>query len=457
QGNLGWESAAAGRGVWRAARDGAGLGGCRRSGGDRGAGADGGTSGEASRPWTGEGRKPRIPLAHSHEVFAKTASGVNALGVRGSQPTAGLGETGEVQTAKPAVVPEQSSGTKSLHSEFLPEPETRRARPCAHARFMLRPAPASGTPGLQSLSNGAGPESRRFLVFPATQRQSDFGCGAHRPRNQMSRDICVQTWPCSYYLELEKRWVPGRLSLTSLSLKFMTDKTREILVSFPLSSIIEIKKEASHFIFSSITILERDHNKHWFSSLQPSRNAVFSIIEHFWRELLLSPSGAAAEASSSSVTKGKELTYLMACTQKRLEDTARVLHHQGEQLDSISRGLDKMESDLDALNNYSLKTYNDKSMSSVRFIRSVMSDSLRPHGLQHARLLSPPVAVSKHYVEKGFVLELQGMGPSMGLQSQTRLSDSHFLTSPSLGFPGGTSGKEPSCQCRRHKKHVFDP
>ena len=24
-------------------------------------------------------------------------------------------------------------------------------------------------------------------------------------------------------------------------------------------------------------------------------------------------------------------------------------------------------------------------------------------------------------------------------------------------FPGGTSGKEPSCQCRRHKRCVFDP
>ncbi|KAB0361516.1 hypothetical protein FD754_005672, partial [Muntiacus muntjak] len=415
QGNLGWESAAGGRGVWRAAGDGAGLGGCRRSGGDRGAGTDGGTSGEASRPWTGEGRKPRIPLAHSHEVFAKTVSGVNALGVRGSQPTAGLGETGEVQTAKPAVVPEQSSGTKSLHSGFPPEPETLRARPCAHARFMLRPAPVLERPAVAStqLRVPRGFKGCRTVPAPSLARQSDFGCGAHRPRNQMNRDICVQTWPCSYYLELEKRWVPGRLSLTSLSLKFMTDKTREILVSFPLSSIIEIKKEASHFIFSSITILERDRNKHWFSSLQPSRNAVFSIIEHFWRELLLSQSGAAAEASSSSVTKGKELTCLMACTQKRLEDTARVLHHQGEQLDSISRGLDKMESDLDALNNYSLKTYNDKSMSSVRFIRSVMSDSLRPHGLQHARLLSPPVAVSKHYVEKGFVLELQGMGPKV--------------------------------------------
>ncbi|XP_019516954.1 PREDICTED: synaptosomal-associated protein 47 isoform X1 [Hipposideros armiger] len=163
----------------------------------------------------------------------------------------------------------------------------------------------------------------------------------------MSRDICVHTWPCSYYLELDKRWVPGKLALTSLSLKFMTDKTGDALVNFPLSSIIEIKKEASHFIFSSLTILEKDHIKHWFSSLQPCRNVVFHIIEHFWRELLLSQPGAAVEASPSPVTKGKELTGLMACSQKRLEDAARVLHHQGEQLDSIASGLDKMESDLD--------------------------------------------------------------------------------------------------------------
>ena len=25
------------------------------------------------------------------------------------------------------------------------------------------------------------------------------------------------------------------------------------------------------------------------------------------------------------------------------------------------------------------------------------------------------------------------------------------------GFPGGASGKEPTCQCRRHKRHRFDP
>ncbi|XP_074118377.1 synaptosomal-associated protein 47 [Sminthopsis crassicaudata] len=161
----------------------------------------------------------------------------------------------------------------------------------------------------------------------------------------MNRDICIHTWPCSYYLEPEKRWIPGKLSLTSTLLKFLADKNGELLVNFPLSSISEIKKESSHFIFSSITILEKDHIKHWFSSFQPSRNVVFNIIEHFWRELLLSHPGA--QAASPQMTKGKELTGLMACSQKRLEDTAKVLHHQGEQFDNIMKGLDKIESDMD--------------------------------------------------------------------------------------------------------------
>ena len=26
-----------------------------------------------------------------------------------------------------------------------------------------------------------------------------------------------------------------------------------------------------------------------------------------------------------------------------------------------------------------------------------------------------------------------------------------------MGFPAGASGKEPTCQCRRHKRHRFDP
>ena len=40
-------------------------------------------------------------------------------------------------------------------------------------------------------------------------------------------------------------------------------------------------------------------------------------------------------------------------------------------------------------------------------------------------------------------------------KSQTQLSNFHFTLFQ--GFPGGTSGKEPACQHRRHKQPGFDP
>ncbi|XP_032039244.1 synaptosomal-associated protein 47 isoform X2 [Aythya fuligula] len=163
----------------------------------------------------------------------------------------------------------------------------------------------------------------------------------------MNEDINIHSWPCSYYLDTNKQWVSGRLSLTPVAIKFTADKTGELLVNFHLSSISEIKKESSNLIFSSLTILEKN-TKHWFSSLQPSRNVVFNILEHFWREQLLSSQGAAgAEAAALQTTKGKELTGLLTGSQKRLEDTAKVLHYQGEQFDNIMRGLNKIEGDMD--------------------------------------------------------------------------------------------------------------
>lgn len=156
----------------------------------------------------------------------------------------------------------------------------------------------------------------------------------------------VHSWSCSYYLDLEKQWVSGKLTLTPHSLKFIVEKTEEVLVGLPLSSIIEIRKESSLFIFGAITVLEKGQTKHWFSSLQPSRNVVFNVIEHFWRELLLSQPGTAANIPSH-VTRGQELIGLMANSQKRMEDTAKDLQQQSEQLDSVLKGLEKMESDLD--------------------------------------------------------------------------------------------------------------
>ncbi|XP_056339734.1 synaptosomal-associated protein 47 isoform X2 [Oenanthe melanoleuca] len=161
----------------------------------------------------------------------------------------------------------------------------------------------------------------------------------------MNEDIRIHSWPCSYYLDSSKQWIPGKLSLTPLSIQFRADKTGELLVDFHLSGISEIKKESSHLIFSSLTILEKG-TKHWFSSLQPNRNVVFNILEHFWREQLVSRQEAGAGAALES-SKGKELTGMLEGSQKRLEDTAKVLHSQGEQFDNIMRGLHKIEGDMD--------------------------------------------------------------------------------------------------------------
>ena len=37
------------------------------------------------------------------------------------------------------------------------------------------------------------------------------------------------------------------------------------------------------------------------------------------------------------------------------------------------------------------------------------------------------------------------------------LSRIYWVPVPCQGCPGGTRGKEPACQCRRHKRHGFDP
>ena len=44
--------------------------------------------------------------------------------------------------------------------------------------------------------------------------------------------------------------------------------------------------------------------------------------------------------------------------------------------------------------------------------------------------------------------------PDQGVRSKTSFKAGHLQR---VGFPSGTSGKEPTCQCRRHKRPGFDP
>ena len=43
------------------------------------------------------------------------------------------------------------------------------------------------------------------------------------------------------------------------------------------------------------------------------------------------------------------------------------------------------------------------------------------------------------------------------LHSLKMVTNFNFLSPAPRGFPGGTSDKEPACQCKRCKRHGFDP
>ncbi|XP_017281411.1 synaptosomal-associated protein 47 isoform X2 [Kryptolebias marmoratus] len=161
----------------------------------------------------------------------------------------------------------------------------------------------------------------------------------------MSRDVSIHSWPGSYYISAEKRWESGTLSLSRTTVRFVSSQSKESLASFRLSCITEIKMESSSFIFSTLTVLEEGNVKHWFGSLKPNRVVVYNVLEHFWRERLLSPTSEARGAECQP-SKGRELISLVAGAQRRLEDTGRVLSHQGEQFDDMMQGLEKIDSDL---------------------------------------------------------------------------------------------------------------
>ncbi|XP_054452130.1 synaptosomal-associated protein 47 isoform X2 [Anoplopoma fimbria] len=161
----------------------------------------------------------------------------------------------------------------------------------------------------------------------------------------MSRDVPIHSWSGSYYINSEKRWENGTLSITRTMVRFVSSQSKESLAGFRLSRIMDIKMESSSFIFSTLTVLEEGNVKHWFGSLKPNRVVVYNVLEHFWRERLLSPNSETRGAECKP-SKGRELINLVAGSQRRMEDTGVVLSNQGEQFDNMMQGLEKIDSDL---------------------------------------------------------------------------------------------------------------
>ena len=93
--------------------------------------------------------------------------------------------------------------------------------------------------------------------------------------------------------------------------------------------------------------------------------------------------------------------------------------------------------------------------------QSVVSDSLQPHGLWPTRLLGPwdfpgmNTGVGCHFLLQGIFLT-QGSNPGLPHCMRT-LYHLSYQGSLCVYIPGGASGKEPACQCKRHKGHRFDP
>lgn len=249
----------------------------------------------------------------------------------------------------------------------------------------------------------------------------------------MNKDLCIHSWPGSYYVEGEKRWVHGTLSLSPCRLAFTSDKGLA-LTSLQLSDVTGIRKETSSFIFSSLTVLLGGREKHWFSSLQPSRATVFNVVEHFWRSQLLSSGVQDTTAARGTATKGRELINLASSSQQRLGDTAKVLHHQGEQFDRIMNGLDKIESDMDVAN---------------RLLTELESPSWWPFGKRLRRSTQPEAASEAEPVlspewafgKDGLILKVpslysQGPGPDPNLkQGQLAVLCSGLEISDSSGQP----------------------
>ena len=72
---------------------------------------------------------------------------------------------------------------------------------------------------------------------------------------------------------------------------------------------------------------------------------------------------------------------------------------------------------------------------------------------------SCPVISGKNNDEYSHFVEEETEAMSIGTAKRLQLCRywGLLIMHACMGFPGGISGKEPACQCRRHKRHGFDP
>ena len=111
---------------------------------------------------------------------------------------------------------------------------------------------------------------------------------------------------------------------------------------------------------------------------------------------------------------------------------------------------------------FGIKLHKYIAYASVQFSGSVTSNSLQPRGLQHAR---PPCLSTTPGDCSNSCPSSRWCHPTIKASSSfyyfihihTFTFIHEVVKASKWGFPGGVSGKEPTRQSRRRKRHGFDP
>lgn len=161
--------------------------------------------------------------------------------------------------------------------------------------------------------------------------------------------------PASYYNPATKKWESGCFTLNKNHIQFVnnsSDKDEQFHLCLPLSTVTGVEKRQSNFIYPSLVVCVGTE-KHWFGSFT-SRDAVYNLLELFWREALISrplriPSPIQACKTNSLL--GKELLEVLNESKNTLIETANALSDQSRQLYDAEEAVEDLNSDLSKAEN----------------------------------------------------------------------------------------------------------
>lgn len=153
----------------------------------------------------------------------------------------------------------------------------------------------------------------------------------------------------SYYNPVTKRWDTGCFSLNKSHIQFLcsNSKNDQFHLCLPLSTITGLEKRQTNLIYPALVICV-GAEKHWFGSF-PSRDAVYNLLELFWRESLISKSyktPAIPRKNASTSQLGKELFDMLYESENSLAETANALIDQSRQLHDAEDDIEDINKDL---------------------------------------------------------------------------------------------------------------